>query len=324
MKKAISFILVLAAITSILSACNPSDTSSVSSSIANGTSNINSSNISESFAETSSDLEASDELSDETSSETSSETSPEESTDSMVSLVNGYLDVILDGVERLDFGSYKNEAGLAVDYPEETAALVALGEEAFLILDDITATTDVLTRRAFAEYIKYIIKPELYDLDYPSPDGKYSIKGSVYTFLYTGWSAKIFNNIRLVDNTTNSVLAVSDIYDNEIGVNWSENNKYVAITHGYVSRYYSTTDVFDIQNSKFIKLPSYKDIGKILNIELMYYNHKSVRFNFSEWLPDDKVKILISIYFSSFSEEPFVDYLTYDLKALKIVDEKAE
>lgn len=324
MKKAISFILVLAAITSILSACNPSDTSSVSSSIANGTSNINSSNISESFAETSSDLEVSDELSDETSSETSSETSPEESTDSMASLINGYLDTILDGVDRLDFGSYKNEAGLAVDYPEETAALVALGEEAFPVLDDIIRTTDVLTRLAFAKYIKYTIKPELYDLDYQSPDGKYSIKGSAYSFLYTGSYAEIFNDIRLVDNTTNSVLAVSDIYDNEIGVNWSEDNKYVAVTHGYVSRYYFTTDVFDIQNSKFIKLPSYKDMDEILNIELKYYNHKSVSFNFSEWLPDDKVKIEISIFFSSFSEEPFVGYFIYDLKAHKIVDEKTE
>lgn len=319
MKKAVAFIIVLAAITSILSACTSSDVSDVSSSVANGTSNINSSTLSESFAETSSDLEVSDELSDETSSETS----PEESTESMASLINGYLDTILDGVDRLDFGFYENEAGLAAEYPEETSALTALGEEAFPVLDDIIRTTDVLTRLAFAKYIKYTIKPELYDLDYQSPDGMYSIKGSAYSFLYTGWHAEMFNNIRLVDNTTNSVLAVSDIDDNDVGVNWSEDNKYVAVTYGYVSKRYLTTDIFDIQSSKFVKLPSYKDLSEIANIELKYSDFNYVKFEFLEWLPDDKVKIEISTQYS-FSEEPVFGYFIYDLKSLKIVDSHYE
>ncbi|MDD4474438.1 MAG: hypothetical protein PHV95_01430 [Eubacteriales bacterium] len=66
MKKAVAFILVLTAITSILSACTPSD---VISSISYGNSKNNSSTLSESLAETS----AEDEISDvDTSFETSS------------------------------------------------------------------------------------------------------------------------------------------------------------------------------------------------------------------------------------------------------------
>ena len=305
LKKFIAFILTLTAIVSILASCAISGDSDVSSSSNNST-------LSENSIATSKET---------SSSETSSETSNEESSDSMTLLINGYFDIILDGIDRLDFGSYENEAGLAEKYPSQTAELVNLGEAAFPVLDDIISESIILTRRAFAEYIKYKIKPELYDLDYPSPDNKYSIKASVHTFLYTGSTAKIYGDINLVDNTENKVIAMSDISDVEINVNWSTDSKYAAVTSGFATQYYFKTDIFDLQNSKLIKLPSYKDIGEFTGTNSKYSDYNGVQFNFSEWLTDNKVKIDIYTIISGLSGGVGKGWYVYDLKTNKIVDD---
>ena len=197
--------------------------------------------------------------------------------------------------------------------------MVNLGEAAFSVLDDIIRKTNVLTRRAFAEYIKYKIKPELHDLNFPSPDGLYSIKASVYTFLYTGSTSKIYADISLVDNTENKVIAKSDMIDDEVNVNWSTDSKYVAVTYGFASKCYFKTDIFDAVNSKYIKLPSYENLSEFTGTNSKYSDYYSVQFNFSMWLPDNRVKIQISTIWTP-SEESVEGWFIYNLKTNKVTE----
>lgn len=70
-------------------------------------------------------------------------------------VINRYFDIIFAE------NPVKTETELIEEFPDEFAAIVAFGEEAFLVLDEIIKDNESLgTRRAFAHYIKQAIKPE--------------------------------------------------------------------------------------------------------------------------------------------------------------------
>ena len=262
MKKT-AFILFIVLILSLIVSCSVSGTLESKNSL----SNDNNVAISEISKETSTQdvVSIDDSNSDESKPETSSvDTS---------TLINTNLDIILKDV------TYTDEEKLATYNSDEFSAIVDLEEEAFPVLDEIINNkNNSIEKRAFALHTKYTIKPELYDLSFPSPDGKYSIECSVYTFdqalIMFGHtkSGFTYRDIRLVDEANDSVIAVSDFKEMSVNVKWSSDSKYAALSSGHVS-YYKSTDVFDVQNAKFIELPSLNVVEEKskFNEELNYF-----------------------------------------------------
>ena len=280
---------------------------------------------SESAQQSGIDDSSTESLENSTESFTTSNTSKSPDTEDVTASVKKYLDIILE-----DAKAYAGiESELAAEFPDEFAKIIAFGEEAFPALDEIAEDKDAdLFHRAFAYYTKYTIKPEMYDLSFPSPDGNYSIKCSVNNFIdamrMTGGTIAFwltYDNIRLVDEVSDSVIVVSDIIDTTIDVHWMDNNKYAAISYGF-DRYYRITDVFDVQNSAFIKLPDFDEVANALENKFDPYEFDRIEFDFDEWISESKIRIKISTV--KLTNEDYYDcgegYFIYDLALQKILD----
>ena len=310
MKKAVTFILVLVAITSILSACNPPDTSDISSSFANGTSTTNSNTLYENSTMTLSEtddnevISASDDLSE-------LETSPGD----ISSQINGYFDIIFSTNPK------KLESQIAEEFPDEFAAIVAFGEKAFPTLDEIISKgNNDIYRTALAYYIKYTIKPDLYDEVFPSSNEKYLLKIVVDSFFDVNTIIGITYKLELFDRETNySILKLDEGYSN-ISVDWSTDNRYISISFG--DRYYHLVDVIDVQNAKLIKLPNENEVESIIKERLINtYNpsYFKLHFLFSEWLAENKIKIRIDL-FSDAATKADEGWYIYDLAKKEIIE----
>ncbi|MDD4474435.1 MAG: hypothetical protein PHV95_01415 [Eubacteriales bacterium] len=305
-KKTIAFILVLIATVSVLVSCTNSGNSDVNSS-------KNSSAVSESATATSKEASSSASVSDETSSE--------ESSVDMATLINDNLDIILADVPEQGFAYNKTESTLAEIFADEFSVIVDLGEEAFPILDGIYDDSEnAISRRAMARYAKYIINPDLYDLSYPSPDSKYTIKCSVFSFVPVYASGELrYCDFRLVDKTTGSTLAMSDINEIAFIITWSDDSKYAALSYGD-QKYYYKTDVFDALNGRFIELPGIDEILDSLEFDKELMSTKLTSY-FKEWVSDNKIKIEVLI---GDVDNRIVGWYIYDLTDLKIVDDQLE
>ena len=306
LKKIIAFILTLTAIVSILASCTNSGDSDISSSSRNST-------LSENSIATLKETSVSNSISDDSSSETSSV--------DIATLIKDNLDMILADVPEQGFAYNKTESTLAEIFADEFSAIVGLGEEAFPILDDIYDDSEnAITRRAIASYVKYIINPDLYDLSYPSPDGKYTIKCSVLSFVpvYASGDLRYFD-FRLVDKTTGSTLAMSDIDEISFNIIWSDDSKYAAISYGD-QKYYYKTDVFDALNGRFIELLGIDEIQDSLELDKELMSTKLISY-FKEWVSDNKIKIEVLI---DDVDNRIVGWYIYDLTDLKIVDGQLE
>lgn len=102
--------------------------------------------------------------------------------------VDHYLDLLMPDVE-----SYSDVQSVRDKHPEVFDALVALGEDAVPLLQErgqgIRATYDSTPenfRRMLALTMAQAISPQLYQTDYPSPDGKYAVRAEVDSH-FTAW-----------------------------------------------------------------------------------------------------------------------------------------
>jgi len=240
--------------------------------------------------------------------------------DAIEELINYNLDILTAG----DYSVFSTP-DIIDDHPDEFAAIVALGEIAIPYLDAIIVNYTYLDgdigykRMIIAMHVKYAIKPELYDLVFTSPDGKYAVKASVYSFAKIGThtAGTDYCDVRLVDCATDSVIVTSrwDIYNN-IEVEWSPDCRYAAISYGD-GRYFDLTDVFDVRNAKYIVLTRDSEVETIIwdDLDARFDN---TMFYFNEWIADDKIKITIALV-NSYMQELSGWYI-YDLVENEIVD----
>jgi len=258
--------------------------------------------------------------------------------DDIAALIDKNLDIILTGEtgEINDTFFYK-ECEFIDAHPNEFAQIVALGEQALPYLDNIGKSFDCNSdwktqyRCLMAMYAQYAIKPELYDLVFPSPDGKYAVKASVSSFfgLLDPFMGIDYCDVRIIDYAIGAVLLDEDVTYNNIKVDWSPDSRYAAVSQG-IQRYGQRMYVFDIRNVTFITLP-YDEIAAtirddlldegvlkktIYTDELIYYY--SFRLYFDEWIAED-IKIGIELIISASNGGIISGWYSYDLIESKIV-----
>jgi hypothetical protein len=174
------------------------------------------------------------------------QTSGDSSTDDIAVLINKNLDIILT--------DYKSDEQKNIDaHPNEFAEIIALGEAALPYLNDIVKkfndyyfSKDYYNtyRCVMAMKAAYTSKPELYDIDYPSPDGKYILKAGIYSFLDYIYNStvQLEKNISIIDCETGNVLFLSNMIYTNLSVGWSLDSRYAIISSGHF-RYFTEISI---------------------------------------------------------------------------------
>ncbi|MCI8388170.1 MAG: hypothetical protein HFE63_06880 [Clostridiales bacterium] len=285
---AITFFTVLLIYTS----CSQAEDSQESTNDITGT--INSSPVTDINTDTSTDSSDSETYGTDT-------IAPDEQ--DIAAIINRNLDIIAEDFDDND------EYGSIAKHAKEFEEIVNFGEEALPYLDEVHTTAEVLymnfqnMRAVVAMHAKYAIKPELYDREYPSPDGKYALKAAIESFVtglnpFMGFSYYL----SIIDTSDGSVLVTADkaydIYGSFFNpqIKWSPDSQYLTISESY-RHYYYVTYAFDIKNSVFVHLPyeeelnglpgwstvyTDSDIGSELNCLYCYFGgwgEDSVRIN---------------------------------------------
>ena len=248
-------------------------------------------------------------------------TAPEMTPDKIASLIDRNMEIIINGYDSLFY-----EPGAAEAFPVEFGQIVALGESAFPHLDKIIEDNNKNRHESLAMYLKYSIKPELYELNFPSPDGKYAVKADVDSFFVQNLNRNgiRYINRRITPNSDDSALHVLKGVESNIEVEWSPDSRYAAISHGHYHLYFYT-DVYNTVNMEYIELPKKEELEKLLKYELVFNGDESgiifdrSYFRFSEWVEKDKIKIYITLS-SSIGGGFSIGWYTYDLAERKIVD----
>ena len=94
--------------------------------------------------------------------------------------------------------------------PDAFLEITALGERALPYLESIASGTDEGFRPYIAMAAMYEISPELYDREFISPDGRYTLRAGVYSFYQTIVPYdNICYRLRLVDSTTGYISLVN-------------------------------------------------------------------------------------------------------------------
>ena len=153
--------------------------------------------------------------------------------------------------------------------PDAFLEITALGERALPYLESIASGTDEGFRPYIAMAAMYKISPELYDREFVSPDGRYTLRAEVYSFYQTIVPYdNICYRLRLVDNATGEVVAAvydnfvfADGIDNNIG--WSPDSKYVSVTQSY-RHSYTVTGLLDTSRAEYIQLPHAEQVEDII------------------------------------------------------------
>lgn len=328
MKKFYAFIAVILLTTFVISSCIDTSSESAvnSSTVSKSTASAQSSSTTSTISAANSD--ASDIMNESSESvDTSSalETSKPDESD-IDGFINWYFDTFTSNEDNLDL--------YVLDYVNKTsddfAKIVNFGEDAFKLLDDIIINLkeyDLVSyqRHALALYIKYSIKPELYEHMYYSPDKKSALKESPKWFgRFTPFEDDIKYKFELIDCTTQKVKLTADDAFGLVEIEWSPNSQYVAISHGEMRRFYMT-DAIDVKEAKFIELPKQKELIEILNEKYpnKYYVGGSFSFEFEEWVDENKIKI--SFILCSDSVMPDCEgWYIYDFTKTEIVDIEAQ
>ncbi len=187
--------------------------------------------------------------------------------------------------------------------PDAFMKIVALGERALPYLESIASGADEGFRPYIAMAAMYVISPELYDREFVSPDGRYTLRAEVYSFYQTIVPYdNICYRLRLVDNTTGETVAApydsfvfADSIDNNIS--WSPDSKYVSVTQSY-RHSYTTTGLFDTVRAEYIQLPHAEQvediIGKPLSLTADGGEYDRVHFRPTGW-GDDRIYIRVSL-----------------------------
>ena len=179
-------------------------------------------------------------------------------------LIDSALDEILSTDE-----CFVSERQYIEANPDAFLEITALGERALPYLESIASGADEGFRPYIAMAAMYKISPELYDREFVSPDGRYTLRAEVYSFYQTIVPYdNICYRLRLVDNATGEVVAAvydnfvfADGIDNNIG--WSPDSKYVSVTQSY-RHSYTVTGLLDTSRAEYIQLPHAEQVEDII------------------------------------------------------------
>lgn len=242
---------------------------------------------------------------------------------SSISVVNENLDILLGNYSEFD-----DEQNYITAHPEAFAAIVALGEDAISYLDNVSdgfvlydSSVDNY-RRIIAMAARYAIKPELYDLVYPSPDGRLELKLMPETF-YTLWDpfGGIEYSVHITDLETGesiTPLNTETVVSGDVHVEWSPDSRYVAVSR---SHRHDFTDllVFDIGNAARINLSDRTTLEALFGRELVIYDSETgidydrIHCYFEEW---GEGSITVSVFLrSAVGGEVIFGRFEYDLVA---------
>ena len=204
--------------------------------------------------------------------------------------------------------------------PDAFLEITALGERALPYLESIASGADEGFRPYIAMAAMYEISPELYDREFVSPDGRYTLRAEVYSFYQTIVPYdNICYRLCLVDNTTGEVTAApydsfvfADGIDNNIS--WSPDSKYVSVTQSY-RHSYTVTGLFDTSRAEYIQLPHAEQvediIGKPLSLPADDGEYDRVHFRPIGW-GDDRIYIRVSLG-NSDGDMVDVGWYSYDI-----------
>jgi len=223
-----------------------------------------------------------------------------ESTSSAVEqTVNKNLDILIS-----DIGASKTEKDYISAHPEAFDAIVSLGEDAIPYLKSAASNHNTESdRRKMAMAAAYAIKPELYDLVYPSPDGIHSIVlrvESFFHFIYHKDQATSYGRADLVDEN-GTVLCSADLVDQDLNaydsitLDWNPERTYVAIKLSGFFR--QGVRIMDIKNTVSVDLPSMNEkIAPIAAPDVDWSNADTFKVNinntyFDKWLDNNSAKI---------------------------------
>ncbi len=230
-------------------------------------------------------------------------------------LIDSALDEILSTDE-----CFVSERQYIEANPDAFLEITALGERALPYLESIASGTDEGFRPYIAMAAMYEISPELYDREYVSPDGRYTLRAEVYSFYQTIVPYdNICYRLRLVDNATGEVTAApydsfvfADGIDNNIS--WSPDSKYVSVTQSY-RHSYTVTGLFDTSRAEYIQLPHAEQvediIGKPLSLTAAGGEYDRVHFRPIGW-GDDRIYIRVSLG-NSDGDMVDVGWYSYDI-----------
>ena len=229
-------------------------------------------------------------------------------------LIDSALDEILSTDE-----CYVSERQYIEANPDAFLEITALGERALPYLESIASGADEGFRPYIAMAAMYKISPELYDREFVSPDGRYTLRAEVYSFYQTIVPYdNICYRLRLVDNATGEVTAApydsfvfADGIDNNIG--WSPDSKYVSVTQSY-RHSYTVTGLLDTSRAEYIQLPHAEQVEDIIGKPLSLTadgEYDLVHFRPIGW-GDDRIYIRVSLG-NSDGDMVDVGWYSYDI-----------
>mgnify|MGYP001860135901 FL=1 len=229
------------------------------------------------------------------------------------------IDSALDEILSLD-ECFVSERQYIDASPDAFLEITALGERALPYLESIASGADEGFRPYIAMAAMYAISPELYDREFVSPDGRYTLRAEVYSFYQTIVPYdNICYRLRLVDNATGEVTAApydsfvfADGIDNNIG--WSPDSKYVSVTQSY-RHSYTVTGLLDTSRAEYIQLPHAEQvediIGKPLSLSHAGGEYDRVHFRPAGW-GGDRIYIRVSLG-NSDGDMVDVGWYSYDI-----------
>ena len=247
--------------------------------------------------------------------------------------VDYYLDLLMPDVE-----SYSDVQSVRDKHPEAFDALVALGEDAVPLLQErgqgIRATYDSTPenfRRMLACTMAQAISPQLYQTDYPSPDGKYAVRAEVDSH-FTRWDPFLGTvyTLSLVDLTSGETLASHgsghSLENASVGFDrppflWSEDSRYAVYESGY-RHYFTSVSLFDTVQGKIVLLPGEKELEALIGENLIYteddFTAEQVHCHFAAWYGDCiKIDVLLK---STYGGGAVIGYYIYDINFSQIIE----
>lgn len=245
------------------------------------------------------------------------------SEEEIISIIEINIDIL---ASKIDFRTDEQEIMAA--YPIERNAILDLGELALPYLENIAGKFDASNegpesyRAVMAMALAYKIKPELYELRFESPDGKYALMASVESFtgMFLPFEGGQYYNVRIVDIESGAVVITADDdyadYYANIEVNWSDDSRYAAISEGH-QRYGTRMALFNIQKNEFVALPYWEIRDEIIpGITPYIYHLKFKSFD----VESEHISVGFTIWLNDAAGTSVYGEYTYDIGEKKIVN----
>ena len=259
-----------------------------------------------------------------TAAQSATDTEPPPVRDETADFIDALLDSMLDGIN--DAHEFAGKIGWTDSRPDEFNSIVALGEAALPYLEKITKNTEFSNyfRSMTATFARHAIKPELFDIVFPSRDGKYEVRASISYFSIIGYSAggDMYNDIRLIDLKNGEVMVSLDKGFVNIYAEWSPDGRYAAVSYsvGLYGTIATTTVVFDTLYGICIKLPGEKEVRSILCDK---FDHREgflfPHFYFKGWEKTDVIQIQVDMDYE-WNVHAINGWYWYDLSKREIID----